>query len=152
MTDVKVEVRGIRELAAAFKKIDAELAAQLKTRFLALAQHVVGKAQAKMEFGSGPAAGSVKARGSTRGASIAFGGSAAPYYPWLDFGGSVGKGHQPGKAFSGSVKRTWLGNPAGEGRYVYPAISESKPETIAAIDAAIKSAAEGAGFETKGGL
>lgn len=150
MVDVKVEVRGIRELSAAFKKVDGDVAANLKSRFLDIAEAVASTARGKMPQISGAAAGSVKARSSARGASIAFGGTAAPYEPWLDFGGSVGRGHWPGKAWSGAIKRDWEGVPFGEGRYVYPAISEKREETAEAVDRAIEEAAKGAGFETHG--
>lgn len=149
MIDVKVEVRGIRELATAFRRVDAELPKQLKSAFLGVAQRVVRRAQAKMEFGAGKAASSVKARASARGASIAFGGQAAPYEPWLDFGGSVGRGHKPGVAWSGSVKRDWRGLPSGMGRYVYPAIKESREDIAAAVDAAVFLVARSAGFDVR---
>ena len=142
----QVEVRGIRELASAFKQVDAALAGELKSRFLAVAQHVVDIARGKVPSRSGRAAASIKARGRASGASIAFGGTAAPYYPWLDFGGSVGRGHKPGVAWSGAIKRDWNV----PGRYVYPAISEARPDTERAVELAVKEAAEGAGFETRG--
>ena len=144
--DVSVKVTGLRELSGAFRKLDAEAGKELKGSFLRVAQHVVGVAQQRMPISSGRAAGSVKARASTRGASIAFGGTAAPYMPWLDFGGSVGRGHRPGVADSGSVKRRFIKG----GRYIYPAIAEAKPQTEAAVDAAIKHAAFSAGFDVEG--
>ena len=150
--DLKVEVRGIREFGRALKQVDAGLPKALQAHMLGIAENVAGKARARMPHISGRAAGSVKARGRSSGASIAFGGTAAPYMPWLDFGGSVGKGHQTGRAWSGSVKREWLGNPSGSGRYIYPSISDARPETEAAMDAAIKEVAVRAGFDTKGSL
>jgi hypothetical protein len=152
MIDTSVKVRGIRELSRAFKDVDAALPRDLKTSFLRVAQRVVGLAQQRMPYKSGKAAGSVKARASSRGASIAFGGTAAPYMPWLDFGGSVGRGHKKGVAWSGSVKREWRGIPGGSGRYIYPAISEARPETEAAVDAAVKHAAFHAGFDVGGSV
>ncbi len=67
--------------------------------------------------------------------------------PWLDFGGSVGRGHKPGVAWSGATRRDWMGRPVGEGRYVYPAISGEREATIVAVEEAIVEAARGAGFE-----
>ena len=58
--------------------------------------------------------------------------------PWLDFGGSVGRGHKMG-AGMGAIKRDWMGRPVGEGRYVYPAISSEREATLAAVlDAAAR--------------
>lgn len=134
---VKVEVRGLRELGSAFNKLDREAAAELKHELTGAAQEVVGLVQSRVEKLTGAAAGSVKAKGSTRGASIAFGGTAAPHYPWLDFGGKVGRGD--------SIERPFIQG----GRYVYPAIAERSDATNEAIDGAVKRAAQRAGFDTQ---
>jgi hypothetical protein len=147
---VQIEVRGIRELGTAFRAVSTDLPKELKGRFLAIAENVVGKARGLMPHESGDAAASVRARGRAGGASIAFGGTKAPHMPWLDFGGSVGRGHRPGVAWSGATRREWKGSPTGSGRYVYPAISEARPETEAAVEDALREAAEKAGFETRG--
>lgn len=152
MIERQIQVTGLRELSSAFKRVSDELPKELKARFLAIAQHVVGVAQQRMPHRSGRAQGSVKARASARGAAIAFGGTAAPWMPWLDFGGSVGRGHKPGVAWSGAIQRDWMGAPSGSGRYVYPAISEARDETREAVDAAVKEVSEHAGFETGGAL
>ena len=153
MTDnFGVKVTGIREFGRALKKVDASLPKSLQGYMYGIAENVAGTIRAKMPHVSGRAAGSVKPKARSSGASIAWGGTAAPYMPWLDFGGSVGKGHQTGVAWSGSVKREWKGVPTGSGRYVYPSISEARSDTEAAIDLAIKEVAEAAGFETRGSL
>lgn len=152
VVEVSVKITGLKELSGAFRAVDDNLPVELKAKFLGVAQHIVGIAQQRMPHITGRAQNSVKARASARGAAIAFGGSAAPYMPWLDFGGSVGRGHKPGVAWSGAIKRDWQGVPLGEGRYVYPAISEARPETEKAVDEAIQIVAREAGFETKGGL
>ena len=146
--DVKVEVRGIRELSRAFKAVDAELPKRLKARFLAIAETVASSARGNVPHRTGRAAASIKAKASARGAGIAFGGTAAPHYPWLDFGGSVGKGHFPGKRWSGSVTREWWGKPGGDGRYIYPAIDSHKQEITDAAEKAIADVARDAGLET----
>lgn len=143
---VQVEVRGIRELATAFKKIDSDLPDEFKVAFLGIAERVVSKAQSGVPTISGRAAGSIKPRATTRGASVAFGGTAAPYFPWLDFGGTTGRGH--GTGGGGSIMRPWLGRPNGEGRYVYPAISSERDNTAAAAEKAVTDVAARAGFET----
>lgn len=150
MSDEKVEVRGIRELSNAFRQVGNVLPHELKVALLGVAENVAVKARGRMKEPAGPAAMSIKPRASTRGASIAFGGTAAPYMPFLDFGGSVGHGHKPGVPWSGAVKRTWMGKPGGDGRYVYPAITAAKPETIEAVDKAIRVTLERAELMTKG--
>lgn len=141
-----VKVSGLRELATALRRVDAELPKELKARFLVIAQRVVGDVQQRMPHRSGRAQGSVKARASVRGASIAAGGRAAPYYQWLDFGGSVGRGHHPGGG--GAIKRSM---PKG-GRYIYPAIAGARDDLGAAVERAVQEAAESAGFATREGF
>lgn len=144
-----IEVRGLREVQSAFRKVDKDLPKGLRTEFLGIAQDVQHGIQAKVPRRTGHAAGSVRARASQRGAGIAFGGQAAPYFPWLDFGGSTGKGHRPGVSESGSVKRLpWMGT-SGEGRYVYPTISEKRADIEKAAEDAVMNVAKSAGLETK---
>ena len=94
----EIQVRGLREVQSAFRKVDKELPKAFKQEFLGIAQKVVGGVQQKVPKVTGAAAGSVRPRATQRGAGIAFGGNAAPYFPWLDFGGTTGKGHRPGAA------------------------------------------------------
>jgi len=56
---------------------------------------------------SGRARGSVRSRSTQTFARITGGGAKAPHYPWLDFGGRVGR--------RGSIQRPFLT----EGRYIY---------------------------------
>jgi hypothetical protein len=140
VTDVSVRISGLRELNTAFRQIDRELPKNLRAGFLPVAQHVVGVAQQRMPHLTGTAQRAVKPRATQRGASIAFGGDAAPYGPWLDFGGRVGRRK--------SIVRPFIT----EGRYVYPGIAESREEIEQGADTAVKNAARHAGFETKGAL
>ena len=145
-----VEVRGLRDLSKAFGQMDTGLRQELKSRMKAVAESVVRVAQGKIARRSGKAASSIKARAGLSGsASIAFGGTKAPYMPWLDFGGSTGRGHVPGVAWSGAIKRDWRGNPFGEGRYIYPSIRQERPEIERTVEEAIKLVAQRAGFETR---
>ena len=150
MTEPKVTVLGLRELTAALRAIDPQLARDLVAELTVAAEHIADQARGRMPSLTGRAAGSVKARKRAAGAAIAFGGSAAPYEPWLDFGG--GKKHARGvtpSAGSEGGRRPWEGNPVGEGRYVYPAISANKVETAAAVERAVTNAARKAGFEVR---
>lgn len=150
MDDVKVQVRGLAELRKAFRDVSKDIPKEMGRAFKAVAETVAGRARAKVPSRSGRAASSIVARGSQRGAAIAFGGTRAEYFPWLDFGGSVGRGHKPGQAWSGAIKREWMGLPNGQGRYVYPAIRQSRPEIEQAADAAIVAAARRAEFDFGG--
>ena len=147
--DYHVEIRGIRELSKAFGRMDPDLRRELKNRFRGIAEAVARRARGKVDRRSGRAASSIKGRGSNQGAAVAFGGSRAPYLPWLDFGGSTGRGHRPGVYWSGSIKREWKGVPVGEGRYVYPAISEERGDTQRVAEEAVRLVAQRAGFEVR---
>ena len=149
MADPKLEVRGLRELALAFKRLDAELPKALRARFLSIASEVVAVARSRMPYVDGHAQESVKPRASARGAAIAFGGQVAPYMPWLDFGGSTGPGHVPGVPWSGQIKRAWMGRPVGEGRYVYPAIRQERPAIAEAAEDAVIEVARRQEFDTR---
>jgi hypothetical protein len=146
--DVRIITHGVKELQKALKQMDANAPKELKAGFTNIAENVAAAIRPKIP-GSGRAASSVKARGSQRGGAIAFGGSRAPHYPWLDFGGSVGRGHQQGRPWSGAIKRDWRGNPAGEGRYVYPTIREKRDYIIRETDEMMERLAKRAGFEVR---
>ncbi len=149
---VSIRVQGLGALNRAFKAVDDKVSGDgLKAAFLGIATAVASKARVGVPVGGGltpgAAAGSIQPHSTTRGASISFGGQAAPYMPFLDFGGSVGRGHIPGRPWSGSIKRTWMGKPVGEGRYVYPAISSEREHTADAVEAAIAEIARNQDFE-----
>lgn len=144
MTDgLKVEVRGLAELNRAFRQVDREIPKQLKVAFRAIADEIARDAAGKVPRRSGKAAGSIKGKAREKGASIAFGGSAAPYFPWLNFGGSTGRGHGSGK---GAITRD-LVKPD---RYIYATMEEHKDRTADAVDKAVESVVKTAGFEQRG--
>jgi hypothetical protein len=146
-----IQVRGINELSRAWRAVDADIPKRTRLAMLAIARMVVGTAQQKatadFKHPTGQAASSVRPRATRRGAGIAFGGQAAPYFPWLDFGGTVGRGHRPGVKGSGSIERDWRGTPFGSGRYVYPAIFEHDDDIKRMAEEAVMDANRAAGFE-----
>lgn len=121
----------------------------IKEEFKGIAARV---AEAAARKAPGSAGASITPRASNRGAAIAFGGRKEPHFPWLDFGGSVGRGHMPGVPWSGAIKRDWRGNPTGSGRYIYPTISEHREDTRDAVDDAIERLAKRASFTTRGSV
>ena len=143
----EIEVRGLRELQGAFRKVDADLPKELRVKFKAVAEDIAGKVRGKVARRSGEAADSIKARATQRGFGIAFPAGGKPwegvkagYYPWLDFGGTTGRGR--------SISRPIIPG----GRYIYPTIAEAGPEIIQRTDDAIEQVAERHNFETRGGL
>ena len=135
---VSVKVTGLTELSRAFKELDPELPKHLKTELLTVATDVAAKVIGKVPRGkSGKAQGSVKARSTTRGASIAAGGQAASYWPWLDWGGSTKRWP------SGAIRREFI---KGDGRYLYATIKEENTNIKEAVTAAIDKVVTEAGF------
>lgn len=150
-----IHVYGLRETQAAFKQVDRQVPKQLKREFLDVADHVVGIAQQKMPFNTGVAAKSLKPMSTQLGAGIwrpaggpgtgKLGHKSAQYYPWLDFGGSTGRGHIDHKAWSGAIQRPFIKR----GRYLYPAIDESKDYIETQVFGAIILVAKETGFGVK---
>lgn len=103
-----IKVRGLNELAKSLRRIDPELAKELRVVLNDAAETVAVRARRKVPSRSGRAARSVKAKSTRTLARVAGGGNRAPYYPWLDFGGAVGKRN--------SVRRKYQP----KGRYIYP--------------------------------
>ena len=140
-----VKVTGIKEMTAALGDLGPRTEKIIRTNLLTQAGKIATVIRAAMPHGSGRAAGSVKVGQAARGAWISEG-SGVPYAPWLDFGGTVGRGHQAGPG-RGAIGRIWMGKP-GDGRYLYPIIHAHQAETLKAVDEAVASAARELGFET----
>lgn len=155
--DVSVRVTGVAEFSRALKGVDTNLPKELRLEFKGVAEHVIGVAQQRMPFRTGEAAKSLKPRATQRGAGIAFPAGGRPwkgvkadYYPWLDFGGTTGRGrvagsgHEKAKVGGAIVRPVIKG-----GRYLYPAIAESRQFIEDAVDAAVKKLAAEADFDTR---
>lgn len=151
-SDRVIQVKGIKDLQSALRQISKDAATELRLGLNEAAQIVVDAAKPLVPVKSGKAAGSIKVGSTQRAAQIKVGGSAAPYFPWLDFGGSTGKGHVEKVAGSGAIKRPWRGAPNGEGRYIYPTLRAKKTEIVKKVDALLARLAVSAGFETKGSV
>ncbi len=130
-----VRITGLREFQRALKQMDAGLPKQMRVAFNKASQLVIDYAKPRVPSRSGKARGSLKVRSTQRQARVAAGGRAAPYYPWLDFGGRVG----PGK----SVRRQFRT----EGRYVYPGLRDNRDEITEVMSDALTQLARDAGLE-----
>lgn len=114
MTGEAIRVTGLREFRANLKKLDNDLPKALRMAFNGAADVVVNDARPRVARRSGKAAGTVKARSTQTASRVVGGGNKAPYYPWLDFGGRVGRNR--------SVTRPFLK----EGRYIYDAYFDNR--------------------------
>lgn len=137
-SDAKVKVVGIPALQKALRDLDKDLPKELAKGFAEAAEIVRRDAVALIPERSGAAKASVKVKKQQRAASLAVGGSKAEYYPWLDFGGAVGR--------NDSVRRPFIKS----GRYIYPSLAKNRDEVMAKVDEVIERMAKKAGFETDG--
>jgi hypothetical protein len=149
-----VAIRGLAELQGAFRSVDRDIPKQLRLAMKAIADHVVGVAQQKMPWQTGEAERSLRPRSSATGAGIArpaggtpWRGEPADYYPWLDFGGTTGRGHQTRghNGGGGSIVRPIVKG----GRYLYPAIAQSSKFIAEQAEGAVVKVAKDNQFEAR---
>ncbi len=108
MSNASIEVVGLKEFAKSVKQIDRELPKAIRMTLNESVDLIAKPARADVPRGKGKAAKSVRTASTSNKARIRAGGKRAPYYPWLDFGGKVGRNR--------SVSRTYKKG----GRYIYP--------------------------------
>lgn len=112
---IQIRVSGLKQLNRSLKALDADLPKALRLAGNQAADIVVAQARPKVPTGPGKgghAASSIKAASTRTAARVKAGGAKYPYFPWLDFGGKVGRKHRTVRAFLKS------------GRYVWKAYSE----------------------------
>lgn len=102
-----IRIEGLAQFSRSLKALDSDLPKALRLALNEAADVVVDYAVPLIPKKSGKAARSVKARSTRTAVRVVGGGNRAPYYPWLDFGGRVGRNR--------SVKRPFLK----DGRYIY---------------------------------
>lgn len=160
---IKLELRGLKEFQTALRKVAPETRKEFTTALKEIGKLVVTDAQADVPRVTGKAKKSIKVkiiqRKGQEGVSITEGGPSAPHMPWLDFGGSVGRGRKSsarvtigngrvsvqrgGSKGTGAITRTYIK----EGRYLYPAYFRRYDDMVAATFEAVRRAAVGAGLE-----
>lgn len=131
MSLVRVEQKGLAEFRAAIERASGEGQERLDGVLAAAAESVVARARRGVPSRTGSAQASIKASG----LAIRAGGSRAPYFPWLDYGGRVGR--------KKSVARAWRS----EGRYVYPALSAEWVALMTDAESELVNLVRGAGLE-----
>lgn len=133
MARAGIEVKGLREFQKALRQMDSNLPKQLRVALNQASELVISYAKPKVPRKSGRAAASLKVRSSQREARIAAGGRSAPYYPWLDFGGTTPRGG----------KRPFYT----EGRFVYPGLRKNHDKITEVMSVALTDLARSAGLE-----
>lgn len=105
---ISLTVDGLPEFARAISQLGSTAARGLRLALNDVADVVIETARPKVPVLSGAAAATIRPRSTRNAVRITAGGDKAPYYPWLDFGGHVGR--------HGTAARTFIK----DGRYLYP--------------------------------
>lgn len=130
-----IKVQGLREFQAALRQMDGESQKQLRVVLNKAADLVAEDASSKVPRRTGRAAASVRAQSSQREAKVLGGSKKVGYYPWLDFGGRIGKDKSVVRPFQ---KR---------GRYIYPAYVRQYDKVYSTLTAALAELARTAGLQ-----
>lgn len=140
-----IRVEGLREFTKACKAADETTGPMIKGVLNDGINIVLNHARPRVPARTGVARGSMKAKSTAREARIVAGGNKAPYYPWLDYGGRVGRGRTGPN--TGSVNRPFYGG----GRYLYPAYSATRDEVAAVMQDGLVDLGKSIGLEVTGG-
>lgn len=135
MSKTTVSVDGLKQFTRGLRDIDAALPKQVRVALNACSDYLIDQAQPKIPTRTGAAKNSLRARSSRSAVRIAVGGRRAPYYPWLDFGGTVGPGKKVGRPFFT------------EGRYLYPTLRDKRDQFTKIMAGAITDLATSAGLD-----
>jgi hypothetical protein len=134
-----VRVDGLREFQRALAKMDKDKAKALRLALNESAQFLIDEAKPNIPRDKGAAADSLRARSTQKAVRIAAGGSRAPYFPWLDFGGAVGRNK--------ATKRPFYK----EGRYLYVTLRERREDFTRILEGALTGLVRDAGLEVTHG-
>lgn len=137
MSSDAIKIDGLKKFSKDLKKLDSDLPKMLRLALNEVADVIVDDAKPDVPHRSGKAARSVKAKSTRTAVRVAGGGSRAPYYPWLDFGGRVGR--------KKSVKRPFKK----KGRYIYAAYFRARDsgELTDTAEKALLKVVQAAGIE-----
>ncbi len=163
---VKMELKGLRELQTSLGRVAPEAKREFTAQLRTIGKAVADGAAAEMPRRKGRARKSLKVRvvagRGFEGVQISEGGAVAPYVPWLDFGGKVGRGRRShatvsvhaggrvsvrrhGSLGTGSTTREFIKG----GRYLYPEYEKRYDDMVAATFDAVAKAATTAGLAVK---
>lgn len=134
-----VQVTGLAQFRRGLRDLDRAAPRALRIAGNEAAQLVVDAARPMVPRRSGRAAASIKTRSSQSVVRVVSGGARAPYMPWLDYGGRVGKNDTAQRRFER------------DGRYVYPAFRKVRSEFETVLMTAIRRVADESGVTIDGG-
>jgi hypothetical protein len=132
-----IRVEGLREFSQGLKRLDGDMPKVLRLALKGVGDVVVDDARPRVATKTGKARKSVRSKSTRTSSTIAGGGARAPWYPWLDFGGKVGR--------SRSVVRPFLR----QGRYIYRAYEAERAHIPDLLGDALVGVARQAGLEVE---
>jgi hypothetical protein len=136
VSTARVKIEGLDEFRRSLDTMRSGLPKMVQMALGEVLGEVVDYARPRMPKRTGRAAQSLRAKASARTASVTMGGPAAPYAPWLDFGGQGRrKGRPPARPF---LK---------QGRYVYKALAVRQNDIDDIMSAGLDQLARGAGLD-----
>jgi hypothetical protein len=135
VSESTIKVVGLNEFRKGLRQLDRTLPKGVRLALNDAANVLVDATRPTIPHRTGSAAASLRAQSTQTTARVAVGGPKAPYYPWLDFGGRVGRGR--------SVVRPFYK----EGRYLFPTLKKKRNEIQAAMLNALSELARESGLE-----
>lgn len=130
-----IRVEGLAAIRRGLQQIGSDAPKALRVAANEAADIVVQAARRDVPRRSGKAAASIRAASTQTKTRVKSGGRRAPYMPWLDYGGKVGRNDTAARRF------------IADGRYVYPAYHANKDRFEEVLLKAIRKVAEDAGLE-----
>jgi hypothetical protein len=131
----EIQIDGLKETQKALKAIDSTAPKQLRIALNSVADLVISKGRPLVPVRTGAAQRSWKPRSTRTESRVSYGGPKAPYMPWLDWGGRVGRRR--------SVTRPYMR----EGRYLYPTLSKHRSEIQGFAQEALTNVVRDAGLD-----
>jgi hypothetical protein len=136
----RIEVHGLKEFRRNLRQMDRGLPKGLRVAGNKAAALVVAGAKPLVPLGparGGHARDSIRAASTQSSARVKGGGSRFPYYPWLDFGGRVGRNR--------SVHRRFIHS----GRYIWAAFARDRHKVERELLDALEGVARDAGVRVR---
>jgi len=133
--EYKVAVTGLREYVKAVKRLDADAPKAIRLANNVSAQALIDWTKPKVPQRTGAARASLRAQSTRTAVRIRVGGSKAPYYPWLDFGGRTGRRKATVRPFYRA------------GRYLYPTLADHRADFAQIMRKSLLEVGRDAGLE-----
>src|SRR5574342_787900 len=129
-----IKIDGLAQFSRNLRKLDADLPKALRIALNDAADVIVDYARPRIPKRTGRAASTLKSRSTRTAVRVSAGGRRAPWYPWLDFGGKVGRNR--------SVERAFIK----EGRYIYKGYFAKRDEFSEVLTRSLLDVARQAGI------